>query len=307
MWRDVVPDIQARLHRLEHDWPTLRIETHFSQRVDALEDLEFEVLDRLENIVYQYGYHEDLALLQQRAERLWQQMAAVNTNLFRRLRAQLVVSQDPAQTLLQLFATYIGEATPTRDVVGYDCRDVFIDALFGMHTEPVETAPLQVEMIGYQATPAHVILDLLARVPLGADDVFYDIGAGIGRVAMLVGVLSTAQVKGIEYEPAYCAYARERAADLRLTRAGFCQCDARQAEYSDGTVFFLYTPFRGAMLQEVLDRLHDVARLRPITIATYGPCTLSIAQEPWLHTADGHAQHDDRTLSIFRSSVLLLK
>lgn len=302
MWRDVVQDIQARLHMLKHHWPTLRIETHFAQRVDALEDLELEVLDRLENIVYEHGYHEALALLQRRAERLWQQMTAVNTHLFRRLRAQLVASHDPAQTLRRLFATYVGEVTPARDVVGYDCLDVFIDSLFGLHTEPVETAPLQVGMIGYQATPAHVILDLLARVPLGADDVFYDIGAGVGRVVMLVGLLTTAQAKGIEYEPSYCAYARERAADLRLTRVDFCQSDARQADYSDGTVFFLYTPFRGAMLQEVLDRLHDVARLRPITIATYGPCTLSVAEEPWLQVTDGHTRHDDRTLSVFRSS-----
>ncbi len=303
MWRDVVQDIQARLHLLEQGWPTFRIERYFVQRVDALEDLELEVLDRLENIVYEHGYHEDLALLQRRAERLWQQLTAVNTYLFRRLRAQLVASQNPAQTLRQLFATYVGEATPPRDAVGYDCLDVFIDALFGMHTEPVETAPLQVEMIGYQATPAHIVLDLLARVSLGADDVFYDIGAGVGRVVMLVGLLTTAHAKGIEHEPAYCAYARERAADLRLARVSFGQGDARQADYSDGTVFFLYTPFRGAMLREVLDRLHDVARRRPITIATYGPCTLSIAKESWLHGADGHTRHDDRTLSVFRSNA----
>jgi hypothetical protein len=301
MWQEVLPALQARLRRLEDAWPTLRIERRFAPRVEALEELELEVLDRVENIVYQYGYHEELALVQRRAERLWQRLTAIDTHLFRRLRAQLVASRNPAETLRQLFAAYIGEATPVRDAVGYDCLDVFIDALFDMHTEPVETAPLQVGMIGYQATPAHVILDMLRRVPLGADDVFYDIGAGIGRVVLLVGLLSTAQVKGIEYEPAYCAYAQARAAELRLTRVSFCQGDARQEDYSDGTVFFLYTPFRGAMLHQVLGRLHDVAGRRPITIATYGPCTLSIAQAPWLQAADGHTQHDDRTLSIFRS------
>ena len=36
----------------------------------------------------------------------------------------------------------------------------------------------------------------------------------------------------------------------------------RQGDYADGTAFFLYTPFEGRMLQDVLERLKGEAQKR---------------------------------------------
>jgi SAM-dependent methyltransferase len=170
----------------------------------------------------------------------------------------------------------------------------------GIDGLPEETQNLQPGMIGYHPTPARVIFALIEHTHLSAADVFYDLGAGLGRVVLLVGLLTTAHVKGIEFEPAYCAYAQQRADSLHLSRVTFFNVDARQADYTDGTVFFLYTPFTGRMLQVVLAQLEAVAHTHPITLVTYGACRRDVAQQRWVQpTVQQAFAHD--TLSLFRS------
>jgi len=121
-------------------------------------------------------------------------------------------------------------------------------------------------------------------------------------VALLVGLLTDAQVRGIEFEPAYCAYAQERAHSLNLSRVTFHNVDAREADYTDGTFFFLYTPFTGRILQAVLARLETEARTHPITIATYGACTRDVAQQTWLRpVVEQEFEYD--TLALFTNAV----
>jgi len=87
---------------------------------------------------------------------------------------------------------------------------------------------------------------------------------------------------------------------LRLSRVTFLNVDAREADYTDGTVFFLYTPFTGHLLQAVLARLHTAASTHPITIAAYGACTRDVAQQAWLQpTVQQEFAYD--TLALFSS------
>ena len=118
------------------------------------------------------------------------------------------------------------------------------------------------ERIAYQPTPARVVLELLDRVALGPADLFYDLGAGLGHVCLLVHLLSGAQARGIEIEPAYCRYARQQADALRLAGVEFIEGDVREAGLAGGTCYFLYTPFTGRTLAEALDRLAGEARQR---------------------------------------------
>jgi hypothetical protein len=301
MLHHMVQDIQAKLRAIAED-ATLLIEANFVKRTRALDTLEFHILDRIENRLYEYGYQQELAELQHHATLVWQRLEAVNDRLFQRLRKQIVAGDCTASVLRQRFDTYAGhhmnETNP--DPIGYDCLDVFVDGLLSMRGEPQETRALVSGMIGYQATPARFVLAMLEQAHLGADDVFYDLGSGLGRVALLAGLLTTAQIKGIEFEPAYCAYAQQRACSFGLTRVSFINVDARQADYTDGTVFFMYTPFTGRMLEEVLERLRAEARTRPITVATYGPCTSHVAQQSWLQ-ATGDPAFYDRDLALFAS------
>ena len=299
MWQDIVPDIQAALRQIEQQAP-LWIETNFVERVHAIDRLEWHILERIENVLYEHGYQQELARLYQQAQHVWQQLDAVNARLFRRLQEQLM-SGDATSTLLpQMFTTYVNQTCDDhhQDLSGYDCLDVFVNGVLDIRHAPEETRPLESGMIGYHPTPARVILAVLAYTHLSATDVFYDVGSGLGRVALLAGLLSAAQVKGIEFEPAYCMYAQERAASLRLSRVRFLNVDARATDYTDGTVFFLYTPFTGRMFQAVLDKLHSEARAHPMTIATYGPCTEHMAQQSWVRLTQRQTFGHD-TLALF--------
>jgi hypothetical protein len=297
MKNDITEAIQDTLDTIEQNDMILD-RTRFAERVDALETIEFQILDRIENAMYVQGHRTDLAVLYQRAMQHWQRLLEINERLFQGLRGDLAASSDPAATLRQHLNTYVERRAP-RDPVGYDDLDVFINGLFGIHTEPEETRPLRPGMIGYQATPARFILDLVERLPLGTDDVFYDLGSGLGRVALLVGLLTPAQVRGIEYDPGHCAYAQQCADRLPASRVRFINADARDADVADGTVFFMYTPFRGHLLQDVLNRLKREVLRRPMTIATYGPCTIDVAQLDWLAPLDA-GEPDDRRLALFR-------
>ena len=129
---------------------------------------------------------------------------------------------------------------------------------------------------------------------------FYDLGAGLGRVAILVRLLVEIGVTGVEIEPAYCRHARRQAAQLGLSNLDFIQADARVVDYSDGTVFFMFTPFTGSVLRAVLARLEALARRRPIRLCTYGNCTFPINRRSWVRRVGPATPHQYK-LAIFES------
>jgi hypothetical protein len=105
----------------------------------------------------------------------------------------------------------------------------------------------------------------------------------------------------VEIDPGYCQKARQLTAELGVENVQFVQADARTADYDDGTIFFMFTPFTGQMLQAVLSRLEIEAGKRPITLCTYGTITLDVAQQPWLQCLDRARLHQFK-LAVFQSS-----
>jgi hypothetical protein len=82
----------------------------------------------------------------------------------------------------------------------------------------------------------------------------------------------------------------------------FVNRDARDVDYTDGTVFFMYTPFTGALLEAVLTTLSNVARCHPLTLCTFGACTFEVAKQRWLslhHPETVHAY----ALAVFTSTA----
>ena len=165
---------------------------------------------------------------------------------------------------------------------GYDELDSSVSSFLLDDVVPSPTRELEPEMVPYQPAPARVVLALLEQAHVTNDDVFVDIGSGLGQVTMLANLVAGATAVGIEIESAYCEHARKRARALGLHRVTFWNGDAREADYTAGTVFFLYTPFRGAMLDAVLERLRAHTDGRDVRLLTYGPCTGVVASQPWL-------------------------
>ncbi|WP_157956490.1 methyltransferase domain-containing protein [Dyella sp. C11] len=181
---------------------------------------------------------------------------------------------------------------------GYDHLDALVGDVLALDEPVSDIAPLDTDMVFYQPTPVRHVLDLIERARLTSDDVLVDLGSGMGHVPLLVSICTDAQAIGIEREEAYVSSAQRAAAALRVERARFVAQDAREMDTSRGTLFYLYTPFTGDILRQVLDQLRREAGRRPFRIATLGPCTPTVANESWLR-ATREPQADRITL--FRS------
>ena len=206
-----------------------------------------------------------------------------NAGLVRRLTARIASGCYTRAGLLQAFAR-CADARP--DLPGYDALDELFAELFDAGELPELHAQLGPEMVAYQPTPGRVILSLIQRAALSCDDVVCDLGSGLGHVLLACALLSGARGVGVELEPAYCAYAASCARKLRLPQVTFIAADARQAPLDEANVFYLYTPFRGQLLEQMLERLRQEALARPIVVCSYGPCTAQVGRAAWLAPRD---------------------
>jgi SAM-dependent methyltransferase len=157
-------------------------------------------------------------------------------------------------------------------------RDAAIEDHLGIAEPASDVAPGE-HLIGYHASGVAPIVRMLVDVPVGADDVVVDLGAGLGKVVLLARLLTGASARGIELQPALVARARAAAA-ARSVAVTFEEGDARTAALDAGTVFFLYVPFTGPVLAEVLRRLRGVAEAHAIVVCALG---MDLDEEaPWL-------------------------
>lgn len=234
---------------------------------------------------------QHLPLHAQESLQRWEQQ---NERVLRRLRRRI---REGRYTRDGLFRAFTRCAAPAPDARHYDALDLLFAGLIDAGELPEEEVPREPEMVAYQPTPSRAILALLPHV--AQDDVFYDLGSGLGRVVILVALLRGARARGVELEPGFCEYAARCAARVGVRNVEFSQADAREAELADGTVFFLYTPFRGALLQQVLAHLQLLAARRSLRVCTFGPCTLEVARSAWLRPLG--AADDPNELAVFQS------
>jgi hypothetical protein len=266
---------------------------NFDERADAIDQLEFLIID-----LFQQPHHsDDLLQIIHQAEKIKTDLEAINDDLFKQIRINI-----KEEKLKDLVNRYINlDLTNNQETVGYDNLDVFINGLFPPHI-PEPTKNLEPEMVFYQKTPARVVFELTEKIKFTPDDVFIDIGSGLGQVPVLVNLLTGIAARGIEYEPTFVTYANACVAELNLPNVSFINTDARQADYSIGTIFFMFTPFKGDILQQVLSLLQKEAQHRKITLLTYGPCTVQVALQSWLRCEEpGH--NSNYKLGVFTSGI----
>ena len=277
-------------------------ETNFAARAETLDFLESEVLARIEGLLLRDGKSGDLTSLKQYAETVRTRLEAVDEGLFRRLRQNIASGSCTSTELRRRIEAYAGAGSGggSQDGEGYDCLDALVNGLLLGEGAPEAPTQRHPEMVFYQPTPARIVLELVDRSAFRQQDVFYDLGSGLGQVSILVHLLSGIRAKGVEVEPAYCDYARRCARGLNLSEVQFINADAREADYSDGTVFFMYSPFEGRMLERVLERLRHESEKRSLRLCTYGPCTQPVNRQSWLEPLDHNGNRADR-LAMYRT------
>jgi hypothetical protein len=291
----LINELAGILACIEQDY-TLFEEAAFARRAEALDDLEFLVLDNIAYKLQHGAVQTELYTLQQRALHMQQQLAAIDDRIFAQLRADIRAGSCTGQVLRARLAQLTGDGEQARG--GYDVLDLVVHRLLHVDQELDEAELPETEMIAYQPTPARVVFQLAEQ--LKPQDTFVDIGAGLGHVPILVNLLTGIPSTGIELLKPHCGYARACAASLEIDTVTIVQADARDADYAKGSVFFLYTPFVGSILTSVLAKLKVGTQGRVIRLFSYGPCTRLIAQHGW---PQRQHQHEDESglLGIFAS------
>ncbi len=280
----IVAGLCAGLQAIEGDRALLQ-ETNFAARSEAIDFLDFHVIERINGLLEQDSHPDDLKGLLKRAEGIKVSLEKIDTRLFERVREEVAAGVRSGS--FERMIRGLQHNTAAANEQGYDVLDTFVNGLFSDQPLPTETKALMPEMVSFHKTPVRVVFELIRLADMGSDDVFFDIGSGLGQVVLLVNLLTGVRARGIEYEPAYCAYAGAIASRLRLADTEFINADARDGDYSKGTVFFLYTPFEGRMFNDLLRLLRIASRGRAIRIFTYGPCSTPVAAENWLHGVNG--------------------
>ncbi len=286
--------LQKELGELKSN-PNLYKETNLTARTEAL-----EFIDLIEDMHRVRSRDRDLIQLNQQAMAFRQRLEQINTRLFSKLQHQIrQKSITPGQIRHYLDAyTDYDPVSPGQPHYGYENLDSLISGVFLSNPTPHETREPLPGMIRYQPTPASVILELVDQVELTSNDVFYDLGSGLGQVIGLVNLLTGVPCMGVEYQTTYCAYAREMVSFLGLKNITFINADAQDVDYSQGNVFFMFNPFGGRIFDTVMVKLQKQSQYRKITICSYGPSTPPLATLSWLDIRDPALIHEFK-LAIF--------
>ena len=146
-----------------------------------------------------------------------------------------------------LFRDALGAVPPV-------ARDTWVDRALGLEAIAEDGADLPRGCVPYLPCSVDALLRLIEHAPVGAGDVFVDVGAGLGRAVALVHLLTGAPAIGVEVQPAHVAASRALAMRLRLRSASFLSGDAAEIvpQLTAGSVFFLYCPFSGDRLVKLL-------------------------------------------------------
>jgi hypothetical protein len=292
---DLMDDLANYITELEADSPLLE-PSRMRDRLEALDRLDALCRDNDPGASRNSPIGEEI---RRRAHTMRRRLESLNDEVFDSLRVEIQRGDRPNLLLRGLsYAAKTGEQERPLGGLSYDALDDLVTGILQLEEpreSPLNTLP---ERVFYQPTPARHIFNLIHLTRLIETDVLVDLGSGLGHVPILASIQTGAHCIGIEVEQSYVACARRCAQRLRLKRVLFIQQDARAADLSRGTIFYLYTPFAGTILDAVLGRLRAEAENRLIRICTFGPCTGIVAYASWLAAT---TRPDPEQITVFTS------
>ena len=288
--------VSRLIEALERD-ESLGLPDNFVRRIRAIDYLELYGLDDIEVLSGASMVEADGHALIERVRALKQRLEAANHQLIEQLAASIRAGDREA---LKRIIAAAEPQTEARDDIGYDALDTLMAALLDAGVIPDAPSLPDPDMIAFQPTPARIVLKVIDQLHPTRDDIFYDLGSGLGHVPILINLLTGMKTVGVELEESYCQYAAACVKKLGLTGVSFIQSDARDVSFDEGTIFYLYTPFQGKILGEVLHKLEEQAARRRFKICAYGPCTLVVSKQKWLKSIYQMGKGEG-SLGIYRS------
>ena len=286
------------LQRLLHDLRTgmnLLLPEQLAKRLTALDELDAIIGDLDLDALHALPEPELIA----RAMVLRCEFEAANEMIYQAARAEIAaLGNSPVMNhwLMQLVSD--GDAEGPRPGRSFDLLDEFVSGVLQICRPGGTTVLPSPEMAAYQPTPARHILDLVAACNFSKDDVLVDLGSGLGHVPLLVSIVTGIRTLGIEVQPSYVASAQGTARELNLSRVSFAAEDARMTDLSNGTVFYMFSPFWGSILTDVLCQLHKQSQQRSIKVCSLGPCNRILQGQTWLRATE---RTEKGRIAVFKS------
>lgn len=183
--------------------------------------------------------------------------------------------------------------------VPFGDRDAWLDLVFGLDWVHADGPALPRGCVPYLPCPVDALLRMVEHADVQASDVFVDVGAGVGRAAALVHLLTGATTIGVEIQPELVLASRDLTARFNGLRFAPIEGDAtRLAGYiAIASIFFFYCPFGGDRLEKVLDEIEPIAQMRPIRVCSVN---LTLPPRPWLTLVSPPSED----LAVYRSTLL---
>lgn len=276
------------------EFPELFAEHSFIARKEALDFLH--MVSQI-SVIGTREAHQ----LKQRARKFSRRLQIFNESLVQDFYQRLK-SQRPSPTEFRKWLTPYTNYVPKewgKPHYGYESLDFLLNGVLLPEPQPLPNLKPEYGMVRYQPTPASVVLELTERIQFSKKDIFCDLGSGLGKVTMLVHLLTQVQPIGVEYQSVFCDYAERQARGLGLTDISYLNLDARNVDYTDVTVFFFFNPFGGLIFDAVLEKLRKEAEKREIMLCSYGSSSQPLSELAWLEELPP-VSDDEMILAVFR-------
>ncbi len=213
---------------------------------------------------------------------------------------------DEVEPIIQPLLRELSSKAPFADY--YHDRKVLdwvIDHAFGfnVYKAEAELAPFRSKLskaypneqlwLGGNVQTRYIILrEALHSLDLTSDDVFYDLGSGYNRMPIYAGITTNATTKGVEIVPQRVEGARRIVERIGLPNVELICANVLEHDFSDGTAFYMYTPFSEETRLQVFSRLQDIAGDHPIRVTFNGPQTY-VSQELFVLQEDVGRRYKD--------------
>lgn len=161
--------------------------------------------------------------------------------------------------------------------VSVEIRDHLIEEILDIAYPPLEETPLPRDAIPYCPSGLAEILFTLENADLGPEKTLVDLGSGLGKVVLLVALLTGARACGVEIDPRLVSCARAAARSLRLDNAHFIEGDIRDIPLPRADVYYMYIPLIHSTA--VVGRLAALAAEQRILLFSQA---LDLKHLPWL-------------------------
>lgn len=176
----------------------------------------------------------------------------------------------------------------------------------GLQTAEGYPQPKYSDSLNYHSPDYWCLYKVARMLKPEPDDVFYDIGCGMGRVLCVLARTNIRKCVGIELKKDLCELARSNALHLRGRKAQIeiIYADAAVADLSEGTLYFMYNPFGVETLRDVLENIRESLSQNPrnIKIVYYNSVHEALFQScNWLEQFDFFYTFTRRRVTFWRN------